>query len=312
MAVVMRSPRGLQLLHRFCELDLAFSALVAIAGAVSVVVPAPSLIRAMIATPLLLFVPGYLFLLILYPRRQDVGIIFRIGFAITCSIALMAGVSFILSYSSPGLSAQTLIAGMNFLIALLLVGAAVRRQAEVASRGEPFLPALPERWHDDLAKTIRSPARLFLIMMMTLAAGAVVLGFVVPPPQERFTELIANDYAYAGTGGASPSLTIELRNHEGVSMNYTLAAVLTSHTTDPLSALNETIVVDLLDRSSVRVEDGEAENVVLSVPFNGTGGADHLDVVLFRSEIPPFTGQGDLLLHQSYRNLSLRLPYPRE
>ncbi len=288
------------------QYDLVFSALLAVLGALCVMIRAPLAFRIIVSVLILLFVPGYLFILVLVPRREDVSLVLRFGLSVVCSVAQIGMLSLLLSLSPVGLSAQTLAVQMGLLISILIVIAAWRRQTIVTLGEEPYIPGPPTWLYTSFGKTPLSPTRLFFIAAILLAAGTVCLSFVVPAPQERFTELIAYDYALPDIG-SNASLLIEVRNHEGVPVNYSLVTLL-MHQTDN-AEFNRTVSspVGLLNWTTVPVNDGASGSVVLSVPPNGTSGANRLDVLLFPTDPQSSMSIGQLNA-LSYRNLSIRLP----
>lgn len=295
---------------RFASADLVLAALLVLSGVLSVAAEPPPFIRVLIAVPFLLVVPGYLLVLALFPRQADMAPIPRAGLSLVGSSALIGVLSFALSQSRLGLSEWTLVVGAGLMAGVLIVAAAWRRRTVAAAGESPFVPVPSREWRRSASSTFRSPAALFLVATILLAAGAVGLGFAVPAPQERFTELVGHDLVRSETG-TNTSLLIEVRNHEGADLTYTCAAVLETMSEGPERNSTGTTPVALLGSTVIQVEDGASGRIVVPVPSNGTSGADTLRIVLYPTEIPSFDGAGDPRLREGYRNLTIHLPAAR-
>lgn len=288
------------------RLDLVLAAMLAVGGIlVSVIEPATPF-RVAIAVPLLLLVPGYLLVLTLLPRESSLSSLERLGLSLASSAALVGLVALVTSLSPIRLSAVTLAGGLALLIAILIASADHQRRA--VGQNDAFSPfVMVERGRERRTPLRWSPSLVFLVAALLLSLGAMGLLAAVPPPQERFTELFALD-ATGAVPGAFQNLTIEVRNHEGDAVTYTLESYLMNQTFDPVSNRTVTRGMELLDSRRVMVGDGQSANVSLSIPPNGTTGANSLGVLLFRGVAPATGGTDEGRLRESYRNLSIRLP----
>lgn len=290
------------------RLDLVLAALLSVAGVIFSAVEPPLSLRVVVAVPLLLFVPGYLLVLSLLPRATAISALERLGLSLASSAALVGLASLFLSLSPVRFSALTLAAALGLLIVLLIASADRQRRAAALDGDEAFVPfALIERQRSRKTSSPWSPARLFLVAAFLLSLGAAGLVAVVPPLQEHYTELLAHDTTEPSSG-VNQNLTIEVRNHEGTLITYTIENYLMNQSLDPTTNRTMTQGMSLLNRSVVTVEDRLSANVTLSVPPNGTAGANRLGVLLFRGEVSLPDGVDEGRLREGYRNLSIRLP----
>jgi uncharacterized membrane protein len=219
------------------------------------------LARAAVGMIVVLFVPGYLLLAVLYPSRQPAvasddpirsaktttarlahgrppswGERFVLSFGLIIAIVPLLGL--LVTPVTGSLSPQSVFYALNVFVLVGVCVAFVRRR---------LLPAderlqLPSRPILDSLGTLfdRTGSRLLpVLLILTVAVALVTIGFVVLSPSngEAYTsaslltenaegELVASGYPSTLQAGSDEKMTLRVVNHEGVETTYTAVAVL--------------------------------------------------------------------------------------
>ncbi|GEM_PF-3964866 len=153
------------------------------------------------AVAVLLFLPGYLLHLTLFPEKRHPSE--RAGMSFLLSVALLS-----LSSMLPGTS--RLQAASILLLSMVLIFAALYRRSRAPSPWEPEL---------------RSPATLLLLLLPLLLLGYAL--YTSSQGERAFTELYVVEPPEKVRAGVPFPLHIGIANHEGSSMQYTLSLTAT-------------------------------------------------------------------------------------
>lgn len=249
-----------------------------------VAMPPPA--RAVVVTPLLLFVPGYALAAAAYPRRHEgrrtwrlrqtsggnpgAGLhpIERAGLSFGISLALLPLIGGALWAAFDELSTGIVLFGLTAFTLVAVVVATVHRFRLPAS--ERFRVGLwPQlrRFRGWLVgpSTWRTAVNLFLVVAVTLSAVAFVYAFAVPTTGESYTtamlvteqddEYVASGYPTTFTAGEQQPLTLQLTNDERTATDYTVVAAL--EVPEEGDAAPPTMVRSELDRFQVTLQPGE-------------------------------------------------------
>jgi uncharacterized membrane protein len=295
-------------------------------------------IRILLGMPLLLFLPGYAFIAVLYPDAPDreypsfdeeatyrgrqvlpgggLEGVERFALSVIASTAIVPAVTLVASASPWGIAIQTVLAGTALLTVLLsLVAIAQRYRCPPENRFTPSIlgsTLLFSTKKDSYGRSAPSPALyngIFLVALIVLLATA---GFAVAnPPADDYdgysefyldTDEIDGDtdvlYDDSLSAGESHSLTAYITNAEHQEMSYTTVVALQEVSYD-----NESASVheqDVLASDSVTVEDGETHEQTLEVEPTRTGDDLRLVLFLFDEEPPENPTEDD-----AYRTIKL-------
>lgn len=280
-------------------------------------------IRILLGIPLLLFLPGYAFVAVLYPDAPDdeyrpfdeepsgrdrrllpsggIGTIERIALSIVASIAIVPAVTLVASASPWGITVQPVLAGIALATVVLSLLAIVHRsryppeQRFALSLSESSLLFSAER--DSYGRSAPSPTLyngIFLIALLVLLATA---GFAVatgPPDHDGYTEFqleteevdgeMETMYDDSLSAGESHSVTAYITNEEHEESTYTTVAAL-----QQVSYEDDGVTVheqDVLASESATVPDGETHEQTLEVEPTMTGDDLRLVLYLYEGDAP--------------------------
>ncbi len=299
-------------------------------GCATAVVVVPGLnqtvLRPMLALPLVLFVPGYLFVAALFPEagpplddgetpdatddgaaaaRTDDGIdgIERVALSFGTSIAIVPLIGLVLNFTPFGIRL------VPILISLLLfcgttLGLAARRRAAVAPEQRfsvDVVGALVDVRTELTQPDSRADAALnvLLVVSVLLAVSSVGYAVAVPKQGEAFTELylltegedgelVADGYPTELVQGEPASLVVGVGNHEHERVDYTVVVAL-QRVTPVNESGNTTVRVDgqrQLQRFSPTLADNETWERGHTVTPPIAGERLRLIYLLYRGDAP--------------------------
>jgi uncharacterized membrane protein len=247
---------------------------------VAITFPAGPLVRAAFALPLLLFLPGYGVLLLLFPRRRredddgSSGLRFVERLALSFGLSLTLAPLVALGFELLGvdLSTVSVVTGLVAITGLcLLAGEGRRRRLPTSERYTVPL----DRWLGavDLPRTnprgVDHLLNLVLVLSMVFALSSLGYGLMAPAVDEQYTnfyvvtedgagELVAADYPVNLTEEGFDEIVVGVDNHEGRDVQY--------HVVVQLQRVGDA------DAGELRVLDREeVARTTLSVPENESG-----------------------------------------
>ncbi len=237
-------------------------------------------IRAVIETPVLLFVPGYSLVAALFPGKTDISGLERVGFSFGLSIAVVPLTAYFLNFTQWALTVLSIVTGIFLVVIATVLIAYARRHA---------LPR-QERFSFDFG-TVLTLARglrlsnynrlqrgLLVILGLSILFSASALGYslVTPAPRESYTEFYLlgptgkmQGYPANLTVGQAQSAVVGIVNHENRDVTYTL-----------IVSLNDTQNSTTLLSGRQMVGNGQTSEKAISLTPNRSGNNERLDFLL--------------------------------
>lgn len=194
-----------------------------------------SFIKTILGVPMVLFIPGYMLVSVLYVGIDDVGIIKRIALSFGLSIAVIPLLGLLLNFTF-GLMSIPIIVTLCVYDIIFIFASKYRREK------------LPEEKRfsvrfDYICKTVGTELKpkgsvdtvltIMLILTALLAIGMTYYVIATPKIGEKFTEFYildangkTNDYPTYIKLGSPSNMIIYVSNHEYESSNYTIQIVM--------------------------------------------------------------------------------------
>ncbi|ELY84855.1 DUF1616 domain-containing protein [Natrialba taiwanensis] len=305
--------------------DLAIVSLVAIGAYVAVTsVADETALRLLAALPLVLFVPGYALVSVLFPAGErdarettatavdaetyprGIDVVERLGLALAVSVAVVPLLALGLAVTEWGLGTVSTAAALCvFTVVVAQIGVIRRLRVPEAKRFRvaPIAALAGFRQGESGAVTVTS---LLLGVAIVVAAGALLVGLIAPVSSGGFSQLALyteNESGDLVTGGIqdevapgeSVPVTVEMENQAGEEMTYT--AVVQQQT------LEDDAVVDRteLDTISATVTDGSSVQEELEVtPTAESGETVRISVLLYEDEPPSEPTAEDALAETTF------------
>jgi uncharacterized membrane protein len=212
------------------QLDFALTLLFTILYVLFVFIPplnqTPA--RILLSLPLVLFLPGYSLVVLLFPRKNDLSIIERAALSFVLSLAIVPLLGLVLNFTPFGIRLIPILITLSAFTISLSVVAWIRRlklPAEERFR-VPFERLLKVNLGQSVLDKVLSIA---LIASIIGSSATLVYVAVTPKAGERFTEFYllcpngtASDYPTDLKVGEEGEVIIGIVNHEYENITYSL------------------------------------------------------------------------------------------
>jgi len=216
--------------------DLLAAGIMALAVLLFTLTPLSSpFLRVPIGLLMVLFVPGYVLIAALFPKKGDLDGIERIALSFGLSIAVVPLIGLGLNYTPWGIRLVPVVISISAFTLLMAATAYWRRMSLPLE--ERFSLHL-RQWSDSLRAEIRAEREkgwvdraLTIILILSIIASIAALVYVVVTPKEgeKFTEFYilgpgGKAYAYPTEvkAGANSTVIVGVVNHEYRLTNYTM------------------------------------------------------------------------------------------
>jgi len=186
-------------------------------------------IRTILGLPFLLFIPGYVLVFALFPKKKTdrgIDVIERIALSFGLSIAVIPLIGLLLNYTPWGIRLEPILLSLFFFIVGIGTFALYRWVRTEAV--ERFVVSLTLSFPSSSSKIDRA-LTIVLSICIILAVIALVYVMMTPKTGETFTEFYLLGPSGKATGyprnlslGENATVIIGLANHEQKTMNYTV------------------------------------------------------------------------------------------
>ncbi|HMK45447.1 MAG TPA: DUF1616 domain-containing protein [Methanocella sp.] len=197
-----------------------------------------SILRFAIGVILVLFLPGYTFVSVIYPGKKDLGALERAMLSVGLSIILVPFMGFFLNYTTVGVTGDSMTFATLLLVLLcLIIGFARRMALPVEKRFKvDFYWPVPR-----IKKLILPASRkrgdvivsFLLIYSILLLASVIIYIIFMPYQADKYTEFYIlgpggkmSNYPSSFTLGEHKPVTIGIVNQEGATKDYDLIVTL--------------------------------------------------------------------------------------
>lgn len=188
-----------------------------------------SIIRTILGIPTVLFIPGYILLAVLFPKKDDLGNIERISLSLGSSIIVISIIGLILNFTFGIKLIPMLIVLYLYTIILGIVTIHRRERLSEEQRFSVSFHNIKNRTNMSSTDKILTIA---LLVMISIASSMIYYTLTVPKIGERFTEFYILDSTGKMNYGTNLKINnpvnyqIGIINHEYTTMNYTIKTLL--------------------------------------------------------------------------------------
>ena len=225
MAGNQKFPSDLLLVAGFVILTDIFVLIPALSG---------SFVRTALSLPLILFLPGYALIAMLFPEKTGLEWLERIALSVGLSVAVVPLIGLVLNFTSWGIKEIPLLASLSVFTLLLSGLAYVRRKRlpEDKAFGISIKASALNLMNEVLGKPESKTERIlrtFLAISFLVLIGTMGYVTLVPHEREPFTEFyilgpqkMAENYTTEYVQGESGTYIVGITNNEYKKMNYTM------------------------------------------------------------------------------------------
>jgi uncharacterized membrane protein len=199
-----------------------------------------TIIRTILGIPMVIFIPGYVLIAALFPKKNDLDTIERIALSFGLSIAIVPLIGLGLNYTPFGIRLIPILISLC-IYAIILIYVAIYRRRKLPEDDQFSVPF--HNIYDIVGKEINVQNRtdkiltIVLLFTMIFAIGMIYYVITVPKIGEKFTEFYilgpsgkADNYSTALKLGSSVTLLTGVVNHEYSPVNYTIQITLNNDT----------------------------------------------------------------------------------
>ncbi|ELY48748.1 DUF1616 domain-containing protein [Natronolimnohabitans innermongolicus] len=289
--------------------DLAVVSVVAVlAYALATSLPEGSVLRLLAAFPLLLFLPGYALVSVLFPAasrnaRETTGrsierevrgidVVERLGLSGALSLAVVPLVGLALPFTSWGFGTLPTAAALAIITVVLAQVGVVRRLRLPAAKRFTVSPLAYISGAGRESGTVATASSLVLVLAVGLAASALLVGFLAPVSTGGFTELalytenedgdmVTDNIGGEIEAGDSVPVTVSIDNQEGEETEYTVVVQ------EQVIEDGEVVERNDLEQLETSLDDGTRGTGDLDVtPTADSGEEVRVSVLLYDGEAP--------------------------
>ena len=300
-------------------LDLALVVVWLAASVIAIYLPAVSQtpLRIVFAIPVLLFIPGYCLIAILFPKNDDLGLVERFMLSIGFSIAIVPLIGFGLTFTPLGVRLEPIVIAILLLTWVMVLFAHYQRAVLPSEkRFRVSFLAIAARVREEFLPRGEKGIDRFLSVVLTLVILVVIIAtvYVIAVPKEgaeRFSEFYilgknqtAAEYPDILLPAGNYPMYIGVGNHEYRTMNYTIETWALRTEFDNVTNSSIILEMDPNDRLTVAL----AQNETKILPFNLfviKPGYTRVEFLLFNDSVPGYEVTGSDRINASYRNLHL-------
>ena len=189
-------------------------------------------IRMILGLLLVLFLPGYSLIAVLFPRKEDLDWIERMALSFGLSIAIVPLLGLALNYTPFGIRLTPILLVLAICTVIFAISAYVRRR-RIPKEQRFFvdfraaLSVIRDAFSN--LSLIDRILTIFLLISIILAISALIYVIITPKVGERFTEfyILGEEGKAAGyptnlSVGQNATVIIGIANHEYRRVNYTV------------------------------------------------------------------------------------------
>lgn len=201
-------------------------------------------VRFVLGLAMVLLLPGYTFLIAIFPRSDEMSVTERLVYSLVFSIIVVPMIGFILNFSQWGVRLDDMVICVTAFILLCSVVAIWRRRKLPANErfnGGHLLRNVLLGFFPATDKPTDTLLTILIVLSILAVAGTTAYYVIAPAPGEQFTEFYilgmdgkATNYSTNFTLGDEKPIIVGIANHERQNMTYDLAVTLsneTDHTT---------------------------------------------------------------------------------
>lgn len=265
-------------IHNVIHRDLLIILIWTMTSVVYISVPTleNSFMRTILGIPMVLFIPGYILVAALFPKKKGIDSIERIALSIGLSIAIVPLLGLILNFTFGIILISVLLSLCVYTVTLVFIVAYRREKLPEDERLE-YEKVIEERKPKSNIDSIQHTAvNIILVFTIILTIGMIYFAVLTPKIGEKFTEFYVlnssgrvDNYQTNLTVGNPTTYIVGVSNHEYESVNYTIEI-----------AINK----DMLTSKDLTLEHNQAFENNMTLVLDKKGTDMELEFWLFKEK----------------------------
>ena len=273
-------------------------------------------VRYVFTIPVILFLPGYCLLAVLFPQEGDIDLFERIALSFGLSIAVVPLMGLGLNFTPWGIRLEPIVMALTLFTLVLILIAQYRRAGLPPEErfNIPFAGIASSLWEGLFPAESSRVDRILsgvLVLAILTAILSTVYVIAVPKQGERFTEffLLGENMTAAGYPDQilpeiNYPLFIGIGNQEHRNVTYALETWYLRTESDTVTNTSRIIAMDPGERSALTLAHNETRIVPYTLSVSQPG-YDRVEFLLFNESVPGPDVTGSDRINASYRDLHL-------
>jgi len=273
-------------------------------------------VRYVFTIPVILFIPGYCLLAVLFPQEGEIDLFERIALSFGLSIAVVPLIGLGLNFTPWGIRLEPIVMALTLFTLVLILIAQYRRAVLLPEErfNIPFAGIASSLWEGLFPAESSRVDRILsgvLVLAILTAILSTVYVIAVPKQGERFTEffLLGENMTAAGYPDQilpeiNYPLFIGIGNQEHRNVTYALETWYLRTESDTVTNTSRIIAMDPGERSAVTLAHNETRIVPYTLSVSQPG-YDRVEFLLFNESVPGPDVTGSDRINASYRDLHL-------
>ena len=275
-------------------------------------------VRIVLAIPVILFIPGYCLLALLFPKNGDIDLMARMVLSIGVSIAIVPLIGLGLNFTPWGIRLDPIVLSLT-LFTLLMTIIILYQRAHLLSEERFSMPlseiagaVKKEFWKKEDTRNARIlNAALAVAILITILTAVYVI--TVPRQGEQFTEFFilganrtAADYPEWIIPGRNYSMFVGIGNHENMDSTYIIETWMLETEFDNVTNTSRILTMD----PDNRVQFTLMHNQTTIIPYNLSfqkSRYNRVEFLLFKETLPGDGLSGTDRINASYRDLHMNV-----
>lgn len=145
-----------------------------------------NVMRIILGVPFVLFCPGYVLMLVLFPGRRDIGDIERVALSFGISISIVPLIGLILNYTPWGIRLESILYSLAaFIFSMSALAWARQKKLTEEERFGIQLQLAKPGWEGGVGNKA-----IFIILLLAIIGALGALGYVIATPrvEQKFTQ----------------------------------------------------------------------------------------------------------------------------
>ena len=273
-------------------------------------------VRYVFTIPVILFIPGYCLLAVLFPQEGEIDLFERIALSFGLSIAVVPLMGLGLNFTPWGIRLEPIVMALTLFTLVLILIAQYRRAVLLPEErfNIPFAGIASSLWEGLFPAESSRVDRILsgvLVLAILTAILSTVYVIAVPKQGERFTEffLLGENMTAAGYPDQilpeiNYPLFIGIGNQEHRNVTYALETWYLRTESDTVTNTSRIIAMDPGERSELTLAHNETRIVPYTLSVSQPG-YDRVEFLLFNESVPGPDVTGSDRINASYRDLHL-------
>jgi len=275
-------------------------------------------VTSIFVLPSIVFIPGYCFLVALFPKNDDIGFSERIALSFGLSIIIIAPVALVLYLTLGEIQIGPILLLVSLISWVMILVAHYRRAMLPVEKRFVFpfsdiASVFKEIVYPAGVSTVDRLLSWILVLVIIVAISTTIYVIASPKEHEHFSEFfilgenkMAADYPDQIIPGLRYPMYIGVGNHEYSNVTYNLETWAASTQFDNVTNSTTILLMDPLDHMQLTLPHNETTIIPYTLSLNKTR-YNRIEFLLFNESIPGFDVKGSDRVNASYRDLYLRV-----